>query len=211
LPASAAADKHARMNVAVVSGTRRPGNFTVRASRALADHIEALGLSVDFVDGRDITLNFPDEGETEDAKALQAKLNAADAVVLATPEYHGSFSAFVKLIIENMGFPSPLKSKPLALLGVASGRIGAIKSLEMLRSVCAHTGAFVLPGALSIAGVNKVFDEDGKCTDPEVDKQLAKTAQALADYLSDLTCPEHELEADVRESDPKTESWSAQL
>ena len=41
----------------------------------------------------------------------------------------------------------------LALLGVAGGRIGAIKSLEQLRAVCAHTGAMVVPGSVSVAGV----------------------------------------------------------
>jgi NAD(P)H-dependent FMN reductase len=30
----------------------------------------------------------------------------AGGVVLASPEYHGSFAAMTKLVIENMGFPS---------------------------------------------------------------------------------------------------------
>ena len=48
-------------------------------------------------------------------------------------------------MIENMGFPSVLAGKPVSLLGVAAGRIGAIKSLESLRGVCSHIGAIVLP------------------------------------------------------------------
>ena len=56
-------------------------------------------------------------------------------MVLATPEYHGSFSSVMKLLIENMGFPSVLAGKPISLLGVAAGRIGAIKSLENLRDL----------------------------------------------------------------------------
>ena len=58
-----------------------------------------------------------------------------------------------KLVIENLGFPSVLAGKPVALVGVAAGRIGAIKSLEQLRGVCSHVGALVLPGAVSVAGV----------------------------------------------------------
>ena len=64
-----------------------------------------------------------------------------------------------KLIIENLGFPSVLATKPVALLGVAAGQIGAIKSLEQLRSVLSHVGAIVLPGPVSVAGVQGVFDE----------------------------------------------------
>ena len=42
--------------------------------------------------------------------------HATDSVVLATPEYHGSFSSVMKLVIENLGFPSALQGKPVALM-----------------------------------------------------------------------------------------------
>lgn len=66
----------------------------------------------------------------------------------------------MKLVIENLGFPSVLSAKPVALLGVAAGTIGAIKSLEQLRSVCAHIGAIVLPLPISVPNVQKVFDKE---------------------------------------------------
>jgi hypothetical protein len=39
----------------------------------------------------------------------------------------------------------------------SSGSIGAIKSLEQLRSVCAHVGALALPLPVSVANVQQVF------------------------------------------------------
>jgi FMN reductase len=47
----------------------------------------------------------------------------------------------MKLAIDNLGFPSMLSGKPISLLGVAAGVIGAIKSLEELRGICSHVGA----------------------------------------------------------------------
>jgi hypothetical protein len=44
-------------------------------------------------------------------------------------------SAMIKLCIESMGFPSVMAGKPVALPGVAAGRIGAIKSIEQLRAM----------------------------------------------------------------------------
>jgi chromate reductase, NAD(P)H dehydrogenase (quinone) len=35
----------------------------------------------------------------------------ATAVVLATPDYHGSISSVIKLVVENLGFPSVLARK----------------------------------------------------------------------------------------------------
>jgi NAD(P)H-dependent FMN reductase len=111
-----------------------------------------------------------------------------------------------KLIIENLGFPSALQGKPVALLGVAGGRIGAIKSLEQLRSVCAHTGAIVMPGAVSIAGIRNVFDGDGRVTDAGSEKALRGVARAMVDFLKDYVHPRQVLEAMVREDG---QPWSA--
>ena len=91
--------------------------------------------------------------QLQSSRATGADARSVCRVILATPEYHGSFAAMMKLVIENLGFPSTLAGKPVALLGVAAGRIGAIKSLEQLRSVCSHVGAIVLPGPVSVANV----------------------------------------------------------
>ena len=72
-----------------------------------------------------------------------------------------------------------LAAKPVALLGVAAGAIGAIKALEHLRSVCSHIGAIVLPGPVSVAGVTRVFDENGKCIDAGTEKRVRGIARRL--------------------------------
>ena len=121
-------------------------------------------------------------------------MKGATGVVLATPEYHGSFAAVMKVVIENLGFPSLLAGKPVALLGVAAGQIGAIKSLEQLRSVCSHVGAIVLPGPVSVAGVQKVFDAEGRCLDEHVEKRIRGVATGLMEYVHGNICPRIALE-----------------
>ena len=98
------------------------------------------------------------------------------------------------MVIENLGFSSLLAGKPVALLGVAAGQIGAIKSLEQLRSVCSHVGAIVLPGPVSIANINKVFDNSGNIIDETIDRQIRSLAKSLIDYINDNICPRHTLE-----------------
>ena len=125
------------------------------------------------------TLELPLPGTRAAAEAtrhLQQKVKEAASVVLATPEYHGSFSSVMKLVIENLGYPSVLSGKPVALLGVAAGAIGAIKSLEQLRSVCSHIGAIALPLPASVANVQRVFDADGRCLDAGTEKLVRGVA-----------------------------------
>ena len=134
-------------------------------------------------DARALQLAFPGHPDPGDGERLRTAIAAAPGVILATPEYHGSFAAMTKLILENLGFPSVLAGKPVALVGVAAGRIGAIKSLEQLKSVCAHIGALVVPGAVSVAGVHSLFDDQGRCTDADVETMLRGVAHALLTFL----------------------------
>jgi uncharacterized protein (DUF433 family) len=113
-----------------------------------------------------------------------------------------------KLIIENLGFPSVLAGKPVALLGVAAGRIGAIKSLEQLKGVCSHIGAIVVPGSVSVAGVHKVFDAQGRCTDAETATLLRGLGHALLSFLKEYVCPRHVLEEMVQSDAPP---WSTNV
>jgi chromate reductase len=186
-------------NIVCIVGNRRPDNYTAKALAVVAAALKRGGANVTTLDGRELDLSFPGEPETEDAKRLKTEIAAADAVVFATPEYHGTFSAYAKLIIENLGYPSVLKNKPVALLGVASGRIGAIKSLEQLRNTCAHNEAIVTPGSISLSNIRKAFDEDNNCTEPHTEKALNDLAENLLSFLHNFVRPRQVLEEMIRE------------
>lgn len=185
--------------VAAVLGTAREGNYTGYALALALDELRRQEVGVTVLDAASLTLALPGAGDSPDGATLRDAVAAADAVILATPEYHGSFSAAMKLMIENLGFPSVLAGKPIALLGVAAGRIGAIKSLEHLRSVASHVGAIVLPGPVSVARVREAFDADGRCTDEEVERQVRGLVTRLLEYLATHVCPRMALEAMVRD------------
>lgn len=188
------------IRIVVVNGSVRPGNYTGKASALAVDELRKHSVvTVEVVDPATLELAAPGTAPTADTRALQAKVAAATGVVLATPEYHGSFSSVMKLVIENLGFPSVLAGKPVALLGVAAGGIGAIKSLEHLRSVCSHIGAIVLPLPISVANVQRVFDPDGKCTDAAVEKLVRGVGVSLVDYIQQNLCPRVTLERLLRE------------
>ncbi len=188
------------IEIVTILGTTRPGNFTAKALALVVDELrQQTKVNVTEIDPYGMQLLFP--GETVESKGsqfLQSAVQKATGVVLATPEYHGSFAAMMKLIIENLGFPSILAGKPVALLGVAAGQIGAIKSLEQLRSVCSHIGSIVLPGPVSVAEVQGLFDESGKCSEERIEKRIRGLATNLLDYIHDNICPRVALEQMVR-------------
>jgi NAD(P)H-dependent FMN reductase len=190
-----------KLRIVTLLGTSRPGNYTSKALALVEDELQKdERIEVESFDPAGQRLAFPGEsGDFPDADRLRATVEGATGVVLATPEYHGSFAAMAKLIVENLGFPSMLAGKPVALLGVAAGRIGAVKSLEQLRGVCSHVGALVLPGPVSVAGVQKAFDADGRCLDASVEKAVRGVATQLIGYVYDHVCPKFTLERMARE------------
>ncbi len=186
--------------VVIVNGSVRPGNYTAMASALVADEFRRIGLPVDVVNPGELDLPLPGTAANHPGAAhIQSLIAASSAVVLATPEYHGSFSSVTKLAIENMGFPSALAGKPVALLGVAAGAIGAIKSLESLRGIVSHVGGLALPMPVSIANVQKVFDPQGNCLDPATEKYIRRVATNVQDYLTRHVCPRFTLERILRE------------
>jgi len=191
-------DRHIR--IAVLLGSVRPGNYTAMASGLVVDELgKNPRIAVDVVDPATLDLAFPGRTLSQDTARLQGIVRSATGVILVTPEYHGSFSSVMKLIIENLGFPSALEGKPVALLGVAAGAIGAIKSLEHLRGVVSHVGGIVLPLPISVANVQKVFDREGRVLDPTVEKLVRRTATNLTGYIDKHLCPAFTLERLMRE------------
>lgn len=189
------------IRIVVINGSVRPGNYTRMASALVVDELKKHPkASVEVIDPAELQLPLPGTNpDAEGTRLLQETVTRATGVVLATPEYHGSFSSVIKLVIENLGFPSVLAGKPVALLGVAAGSIGAIKSLEHLRGVVSHIGAIALPLPVSVANVQRVFDASGRCLDPAIEKLIRGVATNLLSYIEQNLCPRVTLERLLRE------------
>jgi FMN reductase len=192
------------IRIVVINGSVRPDNYTQMASSLVVDELKKHPeVFVEVIDPASLHLPLPGtDPNAEGTKVLKQKVADATAVVLATPEYHGSFSSVMKLVIENLGFPSVLAGKPVALLGVAAGSIGAIKSLEHLRGVVSHVGGIALPLPVSVPKVREVFNAQGRALDPAVEKLIRSVGIHLLEYIRRNLCPRLTLERLLREGVP---------
>ncbi len=192
-------DNREPLHILAASGSSRPGNYTRRVLALAVDELQARHqVRVDLIDLSTTEFPFPGQRSSQATQWAQELVKAAAAILLATPEYHGSYSSAMKRFIENLGFPSTLAGKPVALPGAAAGQIGAVKALEHLGSVCSHVGAFVLPGPVSVARVHKVFDGEGRCLDAAIEKRVRGLATRLMEFIHSRTCPGPALEPSVR-------------
>ena len=188
------------IKIVLISGSVRPGNNTIKAVNLMAAALRAQeNVIATVVDAADYELPLPGLPDKKGhAEKLCNMVTEATGVVLATPEYHGGYSSVLKLIIENLGYPSVLESKPVCMIGVATGDIGAVKALESLRGICSHLGALVLPGVLSIARVHKIFDQQGNCHDELILRRIERLSINMVTFIRDHVCAKLALEKMVR-------------
>lgn len=177
------------MHIAVMIGSVRDGSNTGKAATVIVAALkDNAAVTVDIINPRQLALAIPGApGQEAAAEALtvsmQTRIKAVDGVIMVTPEYDGTYSAVLKLMIEYLGYPSVLAGKPVAVLGVAAGRIGALKALEHLRSLLIHIGALVVPMPQSIAEAHRVFDADGKVLDPHAETAMRVVAASLVAFI----------------------------
>ena len=167
-----------------MTGSVRPGSLTTAVMRILSADFRSQGFSTLEINPVGVEVPHFGAGLPESLRLTYVdQLKSARGVVLCTPEYNGSYSAVMKSLVESLGYPSPLDSKIIALVGIATGVIGAVKALEHLRSVCSHCGAHVLPFALSISEAHKIIDKGGACTSDKVSQQINEIAKKLIQQI----------------------------
>lgn len=121
------------------------------------------------------------EGLPAAVKHLQARLAAADGLLLVTPEYNNGIPGVFKNAIDWMSRGEGLKlfvGKPVAVIGASPGPFGTVLSqnhwLPVLRTL--RTKPW-LEGRLMVSRAGSVFDGDGTLTDDA-------TREKLRDFLA---------------------------
>jgi NAD(P)H-dependent FMN reductase len=146
--------------VGIAGSLRDESTSRVATERALAA-AEQAGASTELLDLRtyDLPVFDADDREVGDAPELTRRVREADAVVLATPMYHGSYSSVLKTALDYCGFDE-FEDKTVGLLAVSGGGF-PITALDHLRSVCRALDAWVLPYQAAVPRAGDAIEEGG--------------------------------------------------
>jgi NAD(P)H-dependent FMN reductase len=175
-----------QIQVAALCGSLRENSFTAAALRIALEGARLFGATTEFIDLRDYHLPFHagvtgSHDSSVDVMRLKHLAKASDALILGTPEYHGSFSGVLKNALDFLTFDE-LEGKMIGLIGVSGGATGAFDALNGLRSVGRALHAWVLPQQVAIAEAFKVFGSDGELEDPELEQRLHTVGSEAARF-----------------------------
>ena len=172
------------IRVAAISGSLREGSYTTSALRIALEGAARVTADTKLLDLRDFNLSFAGTSDGPDSQELanfRNEVRGAHGILLGTPEYHGSFSGVLKNALDLMGFEE-FEGKMIGLVGVSAGRMGAFDALNSLRNVGRALHAWVVPEQVSIPEAAKVFQENGRLKDAELERRLWQVGSRVAEF-----------------------------
>lgn len=168
-------------HVVALAGSLREGSYTRLATNRALEGVDAAGGRGELLDLREYDLPplNTDRDSPGDSERLVDRIGAADAIILASPMYHGSYSGVLKNALDYCGFDE-FEGKTVGLLAVSGGSF-PITTLEHLRSVCRALDSWVLPHQAAIPNVSSAF-ENGEFVDEGVEKRVDTLGRRVVEY-----------------------------
>jgi chromate reductase len=179
------------MHILGISGSLRKQSLNTAALRACGELLPP-GVTMSIVDLAPIPLYNEDlrvQGLPEPVQHLREQIRAADALVIATPEYNFSIPGMLKNAIDWASRPpdQPFDGKPIAIIGATPGGLGTSRAQYHLRQVFVYLNGHLLNRPeVFISGAPNKFDADGRLTDAATSENLGKMLVALVDWTRRL-------------------------
>lgn len=178
------------MRVLGISGSLRRDSHNTQLLRA-AEQLLPPHATLELLPAENLKAVPPydedDEGRTPAAVAeLRRRVEEADAVLVATPEYNASLPGSFKNALDWLSRPvatNPFRNKPVAVLGASTGLFGAIWAQEEGRKVLRSLGARVVGDAVPLPHAHEQFAPDGRLVDAAISAAVERVVTELLDEV----------------------------
>ncbi len=164
------------MRIEIVSGSPRQNSTTYRLALYLHKNLQAMGEhEVGILDVRAYPLPLLQKVFTtvDDApaefKELAQRMFAADAFIIVTPEYNGSYSPAMQNMFDY--FPKQHR-KPFGLVTASPGALGGIRAAMQLQQFVMALFGVPSPYMMVTPHLDKKFDAEGSLLDASFQKSI---------------------------------------
>ncbi|WP_086828007.1 NADPH-dependent FMN reductase [Allokutzneria sp. NRRL B-24872] len=180
------------LTVLAMSGSLRAGSHNTALARA-AVKLNPGGLAIEIerdLGGLPLYDQDLDTGAPPaPVAALRARIAAADALLITTPEHNASIPAALKNAIDWISTAPGglLLGKPVAIAGASPGPFGSVRAQLALRQILASVGAeVVVKPEVVVFRCDTRIGDDGALADPYTAELLRELLGALRHKASQL-------------------------
>ncbi|HSC54601.1 MAG TPA: NAD(P)H-dependent oxidoreductase [Phnomibacter sp.] len=181
------------MNIEIISGSPRSNSISYRVALYLKKQIEQqTDHTVNIIDVREWNLPLLEnvftsvEATPDEFKPLSERMFAANAFILISPEFNGSYTPAMKNLLDH--YPKQTR-KAFGIVTASPGAMGGMRATQQMQLLVGALFGIFSPYMLVIPGVDKRFDEDGNLLDPAFTKQVEPFMRELL-WLAESLCPE---------------------
>jgi chromate reductase len=179
------------IHVLGIAGSLREASYNKGLLKAAAEMLpEGMELEIYSLEGIPFyNADVEAEGIPAVVQQLKDRADAADALLIASPEYNYSVPAVLKNAIDWMSRAprNVLDGKPIALMGASVGNFGTARVQLHLRQIFVFTSSLVMVKPLvHVIRAKELFDEQGNLIDETTRTQVAQLLEALAAWARKL-------------------------
>lgn len=175
------------MNMLFISGSLRKESFNYKLLQMAVNH---LGCGKEnIVNSSEMNLpmysgDIESAGMPEAVQTLANKIKAADALIIASPEYNYGISGVLKNFIDWVSRvrPMPLSAKPILLMAASASNIAGIRGLWHTRVPLEGLGNFIYPKMFSVGDCFNAFEGD-KFKQETLNDQFKATLEEFVAYV----------------------------
>jgi chromate reductase, NAD(P)H dehydrogenase (quinone) len=173
------------------AGSLRKGSYNRALLRAALELLpKNAGLGIFDLDGIPPFNQDLENQPSEKVKDFKAKIRAADAVLIATPEYNYSMPGVLKNALDTASRPygdNALDGKPVAIMGASPGMLGTARAQYHLRQSCVFLNMYPLnrPEVMVPFAQDKI-DKEGKVTDQKTREKIRELLESLVAWTNKL-------------------------
>lgn len=178
-----------------IAGSLRRASYNRAALRAATQLVpQDVTLDIFELDGLPGFSQDEEQNPPATVVELKKRIRAADAVLIATPEYNYSIPGVLKNAIDWASRPygdSAWNGKPVAIMGASVGTIGTARAQYHLRQVFVFLNMFPLnQPEVMIGNAAERFDKEGNLTDETTKNFILQLLQNLVDWTRRLAQPQ---------------------
>lgn len=175
-----------KVSILGFAGSLRKGSFNKAILRAAAELLpENATLEIFDLEGIP-PFNQDLEGQpTQIVKEFKAKIRAADAILIATPEYNYSIPGVLKNAIDCASRPygdNAFARKPVAIMGASPGMLGTARAQYHLRQSFVFLDVYTVNSPeVMVPFAGDKIDASGRLTDPKAKELIAELIKSLVE------------------------------